>query len=75
VLSGHRYWILIAGGLTEAAREAFDAWKIEPVDADTAPIGDMDQAALHGLLNRIRCLGRALIEVRRLAATPATFGQ
>jgi len=72
VLSEHRYWILMAGELTDAAREAFDGWKIEPVDANTALIGDMDQAALHGVLNRIRCLGLALTEVRQLAPTRVT---
>jgi hypothetical protein len=74
VLSEHRYRILLAGELNDAAREAFDGWKIEPVNAHPALIGDMDQAALHGVLNRIRCLGLALIEVRRLEAAPANAG-
>lgn len=64
----------MARELTDAAREALDGWKIEPVDANTALIGDMDQAALHGVLNRIRNLAVALLEVRLLAPTPAGGG-
>lgn len=60
--------------LTDAALEAFDGWKIEPAGPDTALIGDMDQAALHGVLNRIYCLDLHLIEVCRLRPTPANGG-
>lgn len=74
MLSEHRYRILMAGELTDAAREAFDGWKIEPVDTHLALIGDMDQAALHGVLNRIRYLGLPLLEVRRLEAAAANAG-
>ena len=74
MLSEHRYRILMAGELTDAAREAFDGWKLEPVDAHIALIDDMHQAALHGVLTRIRYLGLAFLEVRRPAATPATAG-
>jgi hypothetical protein len=71
VPSEHRYRIVLAGELSEAAREAFDGWKIEPVGAQTALIGDMDQAALFGVLDRVRCLGLHLVEVCRLSATAA----
>ena len=70
----HRYRIVLAGDLSEAAREAFDGWKIEPVGAETALIGDMDQAALHGVLNRIHCLGLHLVEVCRQATRPPPGG-
>jgi hypothetical protein len=55
--------------LDDVAREAFDGWHIELLNADTAVIGDMDQAALHGVLARIRGLGLTLVEVRRLPHT------
>jgi hypothetical protein len=70
----HRYRILFGGEFNDAAREALDGWKIEPVGANTALIGDMDQAALHGVLNRIHCLGLYLVEARRLPSTPASAG-
>jgi hypothetical protein len=68
VLRGHRYRIVMAGDWNDVACEAFDGWKIEPVDAEIALIGDMDQAALHGVLVRIDRLGFTLVEVRRLPA-------
>ena len=66
MLSENRYWIVVTGGLSTAAREGFEGWKIEPAGADTALTGDMDQAALHGVLERIHWLGLTLVEVRRL---------
>ncbi|HEY3089209.1 MAG TPA: hypothetical protein VGJ59_14245 [Jatrophihabitantaceae bacterium] len=75
MLSEHRYWILLAGELNDVAREAVDGWRIEPIGADTALIGDMDQAALHGVLNRIRFLGLPIVEVCRLRPTPANGSQ
>ena len=39
----HRYRINVAGELTDAAREAFHGWKIEPADADTALTTNMDR--------------------------------
>jgi hypothetical protein len=75
MLSEHRYRILMAGELSAAAREEFDGWRLEPVGTETALIGDMDQAALHGVLNRIRGFGLHLVEVRRLRPTPATRAQ
>jgi hypothetical protein len=66
----HRYQILVAGELPEAAREEFGAWAIAPVGADTAVTGDMDQAALHGVFARIRRLGLRIVEVRRLRPVP-----
>ncbi len=62
----HRYRITIAGGLGEIGREAFGDFLIEPNGADTVLIGDLDQAALHGALNRILSLGLELVELDRL---------
>jgi len=62
----HRYQITISGGLGATAREAFADFRIEPNGINTALIGDLDQAALYGALNRIQSLGLDLVEVRRL---------
>lgn len=62
----HRYRITIAGGLGEVGREAFAGFLIEPNGTDTVLIGDLDQAALYGALNRILALGLELVELSRL---------
>jgi hypothetical protein len=62
----HRYRITIAGGLGAIGREAFADFHIEPNETYTALIGDLDQAALHGALNRILALGLELVELSRL---------
>jgi hypothetical protein len=38
-------------------REAFGDFRIEPKGTNTVLIGDMDQPALYGALNRIQSLG------------------
>jgi hypothetical protein len=63
----YRYQITISGGLGEIGREAFGDFKIEANGRTTALIGDLDQAALHGALNRILSLGFELIRLNRLA--------
>ena len=62
----HCYRIIIAGGLGEIGREAFSDFRIEANGTNTALVGDLDQAALYGVLNRILSLGFELIELRRL---------
>ena len=47
-------------------QEAFADFRIEPNGIDTALIGTLDQAALHGALNRILALGLELVELNRL---------
>jgi hypothetical protein len=62
----HRYRIMISGGLGEIGREAFEDFQIESNGANTVLIGDLDQAALYGALNRILMLGLELVELSRL---------
>jgi hypothetical protein len=63
----HRYRITISGGLGELGREAFGDFRIEPNGMNTTLVGDLDQAALYGTLNRILTLGFELLELTRLA--------
>ena len=63
----HRYQITISGGLGATAREAFADFRIEPNGINTALIGDLDQAALYGALNRILTLGFDLVALSRLS--------
>ena len=67
----HRYRITIAGGLGEIGREAFSDFLIESNGTNTVLIGDLDQAALYGALNRILALGLELMELSRLPDRPS----
>ena len=69
-MSTHRYRITIAGGLGEIGREAFEDFLIEPNGTNTDLLGDLDEAALYGVLNRILALRFELIELRRLSDKP-----
>ena len=62
----HRYRIIVSGALSEIGREAFGDFRIEANGTNTALIGNLDQAALYGTLNRIVSLGFELIELRRV---------
>lgn len=60
------YQICIDGHLNEHWMRWFEGYKVTQVeDGNTVISGVMDQAALHGLLNRIRDLGLELISVKR----------
>jgi hypothetical protein len=61
-----RYEIRIAGQLDEAAAAAFGDLDVTVHGTVTVITGNFDQAALHGLLERIRSLGLELVEARRL---------
>jgi hypothetical protein len=60
------YEIRVAGQLDERAANALDGLDISARGPDTIITGEFDQAALHGLLNRIRSLGLDLMEARRV---------
>jgi hypothetical protein len=66
-MSTHRYRITIAGGLGEIGREAFAEFVIEPNGTNTVLVGDLDEAALYGTLNRILALHLELVELNRLS--------
>jgi len=52
----HHYRIFIGGGLSTAARQAFEGFTIESNGVSTTLIADLDQAALYGALDRIQSL-------------------
>jgi hypothetical protein len=63
----HRYRITISGSLGAIGREAFGDLRIEANGTNTTLVGDLDQAALYGTLNRILTLGFELLELTRQA--------
>jgi hypothetical protein len=62
--------IRIKGKVSEAVLSAFEGLHYSVAPIETVLTGPVpDQAALHGLLDRIQELGLELIEVRRLPET------
>jgi len=58
--------------VSEEIAFAFDGLSVDVRPVETVLHGDItDQAALHGLLDRVADLGLELIEVRRLPDAPA----
>jgi hypothetical protein len=64
------YEIRIAGQLDEATVTAFAGLDVTSRDQVTVITGQFDQAALHGLLEKIRLLGLDLVEARRIGGSP-----
>ena len=64
------YEIRIAGPLDETCAAAFAGLDMTFTGKETVITGDFDQAALHGLLERIRLLGLDLMEARRVSGSP-----
>ncbi len=62
------YEIRIKGGMSEQLLAAFEGMESTVQSAETVLRGPaVDQAELHGLLDRVQALGLELIEVRRLS--------
>jgi hypothetical protein len=64
------YEIRIAGQLDETSAMAFAGLAVAFNGEVTVITGEFDQAALHGLLERIRLLGLDLMEARRVSGSP-----
>jgi len=61
------YRICLQGHLDERWLRWFEGWEVSlQSDGETIISGAMDQAALHGILDRIRDVGLVLISVQRL---------
>ncbi len=68
------YEITIRGRLDEHWSDWFDGMSIDTTQAGITVIRGpvLDQAALHGLLARLRDLATPLVSVRSIAAPPTT---
>jgi len=62
----HRYRIVVSGALGKVGRDVFWDLRVESNGTNTALIGDLDQTALYGVLDRILILGMELVELSRL---------
>jgi len=61
-----RYRIIVSGTLGETSRAAFEDLCVEPVGTNTGLTGELDQAGLYGVLDRIQALGLELVALSRL---------
>lgn len=62
-----RYEITVRGRLGETLAGAFGDLTATPAAATTVLRGDIDQPALHGVLERIEALGLELVDVRPIS--------
>ena len=60
------YEIRVAHRLDDELAAVFEGLDVTAEGETTVIRGEMDQAALHGLLDRVRMLGLELLEARRV---------
>ncbi len=65
-MTGRTYEIRVLGSLGPAASEAFADVAVEVEPTATVLCGDLDQAHLHALLDRVRALGLELVDIRQI---------
>jgi hypothetical protein len=61
----------VLGSIGPAAREAFTDMAVEVEPITTVLSGDLDQADLHAVLDRVRALGLELVDVKQAPEPPA----
>jgi hypothetical protein len=69
VLAAVTYEVRVMGSLGPVAREAFGGLEIDTEPTATVLSGELDQAALLGLIDRVRALGLELVDIRRVRPT------
>lgn len=61
------YRVTVRGKVTERLASAFEDMRLEPGPGTTVLVGKLqDQAALYGLLNRLRDFGLDLVRVEKV---------
>ena len=69
-MAPHRYRIIVSGTLGELTRQVFEDLYVESDGANTGLSGELDQAGLFGVLNRIRDFGLELMALSRVDGEP-----
>ena len=64
------YRIIVSGRLGTITREVFEDLRVDYDGANTGLIGELDQAGLYGVLNRIPAFGLELVALSRLDDEP-----
>ena len=67
-MAANHYEVRVVGALGPATREAFADLLIDVEPMSTVLAGDLEQADLHALLDRVRALGLELIEIKQSRA-------
>ena len=67
----HRYRVIVSGRLGELSSRVFEGLCVEPNGVNTGLTGELDQAALYGVLNRVQALGLELVALNRLDDEPS----
>ena len=62
----HHYRIIVSGRLGKFTREVFEDLCVEYDGMNTGLTGELDQAALYSVLNRIQAFGLELVALNRL---------
>jgi hypothetical protein len=62
----HRYRIIVSGTPGELTRQVFEDLCVESDGTDTGLTGELDQAGLFGVLNRIMDFGLELMALSRI---------
>jgi hypothetical protein len=73
-MGSHHYRIIVSGRLAGVTREVFEDLRVESDGTNTGLTGDLDQAALYGVLNRIQAFGLELVALSRLDDEPGIVG-
>jgi hypothetical protein len=60
------YEVIVSGRLGPAPLSAFEGLTATTTATSTVLRGELDQAALHGVLQRVESLGLELLDVRRV---------
>jgi hypothetical protein len=67
----YRYRIIVSGRLGKTTSQVFEDLYVEYDGANTGLTGELDQAALYGVLNRIPAFGLELVGLNRLDSEPS----
>jgi len=65
------YEVRVLGALGRAGHNAFADLAVDVEQTATVLTGEMDQEALHAVLDRVRALGLELVDVRLAPSRPA----
>jgi hypothetical protein len=70
-VGSYRYRVVVSGRLGTITRRIFEDMSVEYDGKNTGLTGELDQAGLYGVLNRIPAFGLELVALSRLDEEPS----